>query len=243
MIHEFRLFLSITDNRGNGAALNKLMSTRLPSSAVLVELASFMKARRIRAIVEWAPREYNREADLLANGIHNLFDPERRMPVSAQSLVCNVLPEALMAGREAEQAFKRTKENHGLPIHNQKQRKRRGESRLKVTDPWREHRLHSCNNVPSILLRILFGRYVCTLACVRFPHLHYALCIVGYSLLWVSYCLQGYLFGGHRAYTFSVGLSSWLGSSESHRQLQLIRAELSLLAESHSKLSTHQFSC
>ena len=31
---------SITDNRGNGAALNKLMSTRFPSSAVLMELAS-----------------------------------------------------------------------------------------------------------------------------------------------------------------------------------------------------------
>ena len=35
---------SITDNRGNGAALNKLMSTRFSSSAVLMELASFMKA-------------------------------------------------------------------------------------------------------------------------------------------------------------------------------------------------------
>ena len=31
---------SITDNRGNGAALNKLMSTRFPSSAVLMELAA-----------------------------------------------------------------------------------------------------------------------------------------------------------------------------------------------------------
>ena len=30
----------------------------------------------------WAPRECNREADLLANGITDLFDPERRLPVS-----------------------------------------------------------------------------------------------------------------------------------------------------------------
>ena len=37
---------SVTDNRGNGAALNKFMSTRFPSSAVLMELASFLKARR-----------------------------------------------------------------------------------------------------------------------------------------------------------------------------------------------------
>ena len=37
----------------------------------------------MRAVVEWAPRECNREADLLANGITDLFDPERRMQVSA----------------------------------------------------------------------------------------------------------------------------------------------------------------
>ena len=43
---------SITDNRGNGAALIKLLSTRFPPSAVLMELASFMKARGMRTIVE-----------------------------------------------------------------------------------------------------------------------------------------------------------------------------------------------
>ena len=109
---------SITDNRGNGAAPNKLMSTRFPSSAVLMELATYMKARGMRAVVEWAPRECNNEADLLANGITDQFDTERRIPVSAQSLVWNILPEALKAGREAEQAYVRLKETHGLPVRN-----------------------------------------------------------------------------------------------------------------------------
>ena len=59
----------------------------------------------MRAIVEWAPRECNKEADLLANGITDRFDPERRILVSAQSLVWNILPEALEAGRQAEQAY------------------------------------------------------------------------------------------------------------------------------------------
>ena len=100
---------SITDNRGNGAVLNKLMSTRFPSSAVLMELASFMKHRGMRAIVEWAPRECNREADMLANGDTSLFDPERRIHVAAGTLVWNVLPEALKAerGRRNLQAFER----------------------------------------------------------------------------------------------------------------------------------------
>ena len=38
---------SITDNRGNGAVLNKLMSTKYPSSAVMMELAVYMKRQRI----------------------------------------------------------------------------------------------------------------------------------------------------------------------------------------------------
>ena len=95
-----------------------------------------MKARGMRAIVEWAPRECNKEADFLANGITDRFDPERRMLVSAQSLVWNILPEALEAGGQAEQAYVHLKETHGLPVRNRKQRTRRVESRLKVTDPW-----------------------------------------------------------------------------------------------------------
>ena len=126
---------SITD-RGNGAALNKLMSMRFPSSAVLMELASFMKYRGMRAIVEWAPRECNREADMLTNGDTSLFDPERRIHVAAGTLVWNVLPEALRAGREAEETYKRLKETHGLPNRSAKQRQRAAEHRLKFKDPW-----------------------------------------------------------------------------------------------------------
>ena len=127
---------SITDNRGNGAVLNKLMSTKFPSSAVLMELASFMKHRGMRAVVEWAPRECNREANMLANGHSSLFDPERRIPVAAGTLVWNVLPEALKAGRDAEETYKRLKETHGLPNRSAKQRKRAAEHRLKFKDPW-----------------------------------------------------------------------------------------------------------
>ena len=101
------------NDRGNGAALNKLMSTGFPSSAVLMELASFMKTRGMRTIVEWAPRECNKEADLLANGKTSLFDPKRRIHVAASSLVWNVLPEASASGREVEEAFRQMKEVHG----------------------------------------------------------------------------------------------------------------------------------
>ena len=51
-----RVVPTTTDNRGNGAALNKLMTTRYPASAVLVELAAHSKKMGLRASVEWSPR-------------------------------------------------------------------------------------------------------------------------------------------------------------------------------------------
>ena len=79
----------------------------------LWSLLHFVKHRGMRAIVEWAPRECNKEADMLANGDSSLF--ERRIPVAAGTLVWNVLPEALKAGRDAEETFKRLKETHACP--------------------------------------------------------------------------------------------------------------------------------
>ena len=96
---------SITDNRGNGAALNNLMSTMFPSSAVLMELAVFMKRRGLRTIVEWAPREFNRELDSLANGITEGFNPALELKVRPEEISWEILLEALEAGREAERAY------------------------------------------------------------------------------------------------------------------------------------------
>ena len=60
---------SLTDNRGNGALLNKLMTTKFPASALLMELSTYVKRMNMRTVVEWAPRDCNREADQLAKGI------------------------------------------------------------------------------------------------------------------------------------------------------------------------------
>ena len=127
---------SLTDNRGNGAALNKLMTTKFPASALLMELSCYMKKMSIRASVEWIPREGNKEADRLANGIFHDFDPCMRIPVGTRSLVWEILPEALEAGRSAEDCFQAAKTNGQLPNRTTKQRKRKVSERLRTTDPW-----------------------------------------------------------------------------------------------------------
>ena len=50
---------ALTDNQTNGRVLNKLMTTRFPLSAVVMELAEKMKGRGLIAEVVWAPRSTN----------------------------------------------------------------------------------------------------------------------------------------------------------------------------------------
>ena len=71
-----------------------------------MELACHVKKKSIRAIVEWAPREENKEADSLANGERGEFDPALRMPVDAANL---------RWGHPAGSAYRRTKGRDQTP--------------------------------------------------------------------------------------------------------------------------------
>ena len=71
---------SYTDNRGNGALLNKLMSSKYPLSALLMEFGEQLRRSGVRPEVRWAPREANREADRLANGDSSGFSPRFSSP-------------------------------------------------------------------------------------------------------------------------------------------------------------------
>ena len=44
-----------------------------------MELACFLKRMSIKAVVDWAPRTANYEADELANGNTSRFDPAKRI--------------------------------------------------------------------------------------------------------------------------------------------------------------------
>ena len=62
--------------------------------------------------------------------------PHIGFPVDAQSLKWDVLPQALDWGKEAEVMYQKTKKDSGLPSRNARLRKRRADTRLRVTDPW-----------------------------------------------------------------------------------------------------------
>ena len=125
-----------TDNRGNGAALNKLMTIRYPASALIMEMSAYFKRMRIRALVEWTPRTANRESDALANGDVSGFDPELEVKIDDKVLEWIILPQVLAMGKEAEEAFQAAKSKGELPDKSGKQLRRKPEERLKIADPW-----------------------------------------------------------------------------------------------------------
>ena len=125
-----------TDNGGDGAALNKLMTTRYPASALIMEMSDYIKRMRIRALVEWTPRTANREADALANGNTPSFDPELEVKIDDKVLEWIILPQVLAMGKKAEENFQAAKSRGELPNKSGKQLRRRQEERLKIADPW-----------------------------------------------------------------------------------------------------------
>ena len=122
-----------TDNQGNGAALNRLTSTRFLACAVLMELASYMRRMAMKVQVEWSHRTRNTEADELATGDFHSFDPQLRVPEDHLSLVWDILPQAR---RSAERDSQVAKASGVLPNRGRKQRKRKPEERLRIADPW-----------------------------------------------------------------------------------------------------------
>ena len=65
---------------------NKLMTNKYPSSAVVMELACYLKRMGIKAVVDWAPRSTNYEANELANGNTCRFDPAKRIVFKASEV-------------------------------------------------------------------------------------------------------------------------------------------------------------
>jgi hypothetical protein len=88
-----------TDNQGNSYVVNKFMTTALPLSAVLMQLAVLLAARNLWLNLEWLPRTANTEADMLTNNDFSLFDPSLRVPVSWGQLDFTVMNRVLESSR------------------------------------------------------------------------------------------------------------------------------------------------
>ena len=115
---------ALTDNRGNALALARLATVRFPLTLVACELSAQLEARGMRLALEWAPREFNSEADSFSNGDTTGFDPRLRQqldPATHPWLVLGALR------RQAEE-FYAARGDERLQVVG-RQRKRRTQAR------------------------------------------------------------------------------------------------------------------
>ncbi len=96
------LIPGFTDNRGNQFALSRLQTTKYPLILLVMELACQLERRSQRLSIQWAPREYNVEADRLANGDSSGFDPAYRVHVNIADFNWIILHDLMEAGAEFE---------------------------------------------------------------------------------------------------------------------------------------------
>ncbi len=76
-----------TDKQGNSYIVRKLLTTKFPGAAVLMQLASVLSARCLWLDLERADRTLNTEADALTNGDYSLFDPLRRIHIKWEGVM------------------------------------------------------------------------------------------------------------------------------------------------------------
>ena len=77
----------------------------IPGQCTTLELASHMKHQGIKARLQWAPREANREADRLPNGDLSEFSPEVCFHLGVRSITWYISDDALSMCRDSEQAY------------------------------------------------------------------------------------------------------------------------------------------
>ena len=127
----------LTDNRGNSFALTRLMSTKYPLCLLVMELAVALEERSLALAAEWAPREWNAEADAITNSKFEGFSPGMRIPFSMQDYPWKVLDGLLQDGRvfyrEAQEARSAARLGTGRVIRRGGRGRR---ASLKERGPW-----------------------------------------------------------------------------------------------------------
>ena len=80
-----------TDNQSNESLLRKAMTTKFPSTLILMELAEELSAKNCELQLQWIKRDLNQLADDLTNENFASFDPNFRINLEGEALEWRVL--------------------------------------------------------------------------------------------------------------------------------------------------------
>ena len=117
-----------TDNQSNEALVKKAMTTKYPSSLVLLELAEELAAKKCDLSLTWIRRDLNQLADDLTNEKFDSFDPEFRVPLKGEDMRRRVLDKLLGC---ADNFYSELKKRKAAPVGPS-----RKAGKIRKLDPW-----------------------------------------------------------------------------------------------------------
>ena len=136
-----RITLSgLTDNKGNSHVVARLLTTKCPLCAILMEIAATLQGAGSDLELEWIPREQNLEADELSNFDARNFTPSLEVKINAETVKFLLLDEFLDKGEQLYRSLEDMKEaappKAAAGGATSRKRKRKPETRLRATHPW-----------------------------------------------------------------------------------------------------------
>lgn len=87
----------VTDNIGNSYVIKKLMTTKIPMCAILMQLTSILARKGLWLDLRWTPREDNTFADQLTNEDFNSFSMDKRVDIRWEDVPKDVLEKLVKA--------------------------------------------------------------------------------------------------------------------------------------------------
>ena len=100
-------------DQSNEALVKKAMTTKYPSSLILLELAEELAAKKCDLNLIWIRRDWNQLAGDLTNEKFDSFDPEFRVPVKGDEIEWRVLDKLLNC---ADSFYGELKKRKAAPI-------------------------------------------------------------------------------------------------------------------------------
>ena len=140
-----------TDNLGNTMAVSKLMTTKFPLCAAMMQLSSTLAVNKWRLKLNWIPRDQNFEADELSNGLKHRFEETNEVNVRPLLEKLVIFNKMMKYGSQLYEEIKsiktEKKEVRGRKPRSEerdkagaKKHRRRGHEeapkKLKERDPW-----------------------------------------------------------------------------------------------------------
>ena len=122
-----------TDNQSNESLLKKFMTSKFPSTLILMELADELTAKRCELKLHCLKRDDNQLADDLTNEKFDCFDKEFRVPVNGADMQWRI-PDKLT--RSAESFYQELKARKDEERAKPNRFKKLASSKRRKLAPW-----------------------------------------------------------------------------------------------------------